>query len=66
MIAAPHFHHVHPFSEDPIAAGEFYVKHFGGARRGPQLFSDNVNILSVKKNAAFVEGPDRIAIEVLK
>jgi catechol 2,3-dioxygenase-like lactoylglutathione lyase family enzyme len=125
-----HFGHLHLFSDDPIAAGEFYINHFGAVRRGRaapsreprfyngvqvgpsvSLMSDNVNIiifpsgylkrtnlvstkgrvfdhiafstgdvvgkvkelraagvkvLSVKKNAAFIEGPDRIAIEVVK
>src|SRR5262249_11061671 len=29
------FGHLHLFSEDPIAAGEWYVTHFGIQRRGP-------------------------------
>ncbi len=29
-----HFGHLHLFSEDPIAAGEFYMKYFGAVRRG--------------------------------
>jgi catechol 2,3-dioxygenase-like lactoylglutathione lyase family enzyme len=59
-----HFGHLHLFAEDPIAAGEFYMKHFGATRRsnrpvsreprfyegyqvGPSmsLMSDQVNII---------------------
>jgi catechol 2,3-dioxygenase-like lactoylglutathione lyase family enzyme len=29
-----HFGHLHLFSEDPVAAGEFYMKYFGATRRG--------------------------------
>jgi catechol 2,3-dioxygenase-like lactoylglutathione lyase family enzyme len=29
-----HFGHLHLFSEDPIAAGEWYVNNFGAVRRG--------------------------------
>ncbi len=29
------FGHLHLFSEDPVAAGEWYAKHFGILRRGP-------------------------------
>jgi catechol 2,3-dioxygenase-like lactoylglutathione lyase family enzyme len=29
-----HFGHLHLFSEDPVAAGEWYTKHFGIPRRG--------------------------------
>jgi catechol 2,3-dioxygenase-like lactoylglutathione lyase family enzyme len=29
-----HFGHLHLLSEDPIAAGEWYMKHFGAKRRG--------------------------------
>jgi catechol 2,3-dioxygenase-like lactoylglutathione lyase family enzyme len=29
-----HFGHLHLFSEDPVAAGEWYVAHFGAKRRG--------------------------------
>jgi catechol 2,3-dioxygenase-like lactoylglutathione lyase family enzyme len=29
-----HFGHLHLFSEDPIAAGEWYMKYFGAKRRG--------------------------------
>jgi catechol 2,3-dioxygenase-like lactoylglutathione lyase family enzyme len=55
------FGHVHMFSEDPVAAGEWYVKHFGaqnarfqrerraynGVAIGPSasLMMDNVNII---------------------
>ena len=124
------FGHLHLFSDDPIAAGEFYVKHFGSVRRGRtapsreprfyngfqvgpavSLMSDNVNIiifpsgylkrtnlvstkgrvfdhiafstssmeakvkdlraegvkiLSRKNNAVFIEGPDKIVIELLQ
>ncbi|HYM13226.1 MAG TPA: VOC family protein [Bryobacterales bacterium] len=31
-----HFGHLHLFSEDPIAAGEWYVKYLGAVRRGSQ------------------------------
>ena len=59
-----HFGHLHLFSEDPVAAGEWYMKHFGAKRRGtgpisrePRFYSgfqvgpsmslmlDNVNII---------------------
>ena len=124
-----HFGHLHLFSDDPIAAGQFYVKHFGAVRRGRttpsreprfyngfqvgpavSLMSDDVNIiifpagylkrtnlvstkgrvfdhiafstssveaklkdmraegvkiLSRKKSAVFIEGPDKIVIEIL-
>jgi len=58
------FGHIHMFSADPIAAGEWYMKYFGARRRGTQppsrepriyrdvqigpsmsLLSDNVNII---------------------
>ena len=29
-----HFGHLHLFSEDPVSAGEWYMKHFGATRRG--------------------------------
>jgi catechol 2,3-dioxygenase-like lactoylglutathione lyase family enzyme len=29
-----HFGHLHLLSEDPVAAGEWYMKHFGAKRRG--------------------------------
>jgi catechol 2,3-dioxygenase-like lactoylglutathione lyase family enzyme len=29
-----HFGHLHLFSEDPVSAGEWYMKHFGARRRG--------------------------------
>lgn len=29
-----HFGHLHLFSEDPVTAGEWYMKHFGMTRRG--------------------------------
>jgi catechol 2,3-dioxygenase-like lactoylglutathione lyase family enzyme len=29
-----HFGHLHLLSEDPVAAGEWYIKHFGAKRRG--------------------------------
>ena len=28
------FGHIHMFSEDPVSAGEWYIKHFGATRRG--------------------------------
>ena len=38
------FGHLHLFSADPIAAGEWYIKHFGatrrGARREPRFYRD--------------------------
>jgi catechol 2,3-dioxygenase-like lactoylglutathione lyase family enzyme len=29
-----HFGHIHLFSEDPVSAGEWYMKYFGATRRG--------------------------------
>jgi hypothetical protein len=29
-----HFGHLHLFSEDPVSAGEWYMKYFGATRRG--------------------------------
>ncbi|HLG14297.1 MAG TPA: VOC family protein [Blastocatellia bacterium] len=29
-----HFGHLHLFSDDPVSAGEWYMKHFGATRRG--------------------------------
>jgi catechol 2,3-dioxygenase-like lactoylglutathione lyase family enzyme len=29
-----HFGHLHLFSEDPVSAGEWYMKHFGAKRKG--------------------------------
>ena len=59
------FGHLHLFSEDPVAAGEWYVRHFGLTRRSVQkearfhegfqyapsvsLVMDNVNILIYPK-----------------
>jgi len=59
-----HFGHLHLFSEDPVSAGEWYMKHFGAKRRGTapvsreprfyngvqvgpsmSLMMDNVNII---------------------
>jgi catechol 2,3-dioxygenase-like lactoylglutathione lyase family enzyme len=34
-----HFGHLHLFSDDPVAAGEWYMKYFGAKRRGTQPVS---------------------------
>jgi catechol 2,3-dioxygenase-like lactoylglutathione lyase family enzyme len=41
LNTAPHHHfgHLHLFAEDPIAAGEFYMKYFDAKRRGTQPVS---------------------------
>ena len=42
-----HFGHLHLFSEDPVSAGEWYIKHLGAVRRGagpisrePRIYRD--------------------------
>jgi len=120
------FGHVHLLSADPVAAGEWYVKHFGLERRGQsgirfrcgrqtgpsvslmmddvniiiyparnrdrdelessqghvidhlgirvddlkdtlaRLRKDGVKIIEARDRSAFIEGPDRIRIEVLE
>lgn len=80
------FGHLHLFSEDPVSAGEWYMKHFGATRRGnrppsrePRLYKgvpvgpamslmmDNVNIIiypAAYIRAAYKEHwKDRTALE---
>jgi predicted enzyme related to lactoylglutathione lyase len=41
-----HFGHLHLFSEDPVAAGEWYVKHFGATVRNNGLSSKKPSFIS--------------------